>query len=300
MWCFLLLQAGWLVYMQITCFWSAALSKDSLNLLSGFPSLACTVVDHCEVQEFLLQPLVVLIWDDGAQSPAGSVAGWGGWQCSVCRQMWAPVWAGPKPALHWGMAMLVLSMLVWGLSQTQITAQLWVLSWILPRWGWACHGSAQRPAEQLNIQVSQTWQTCPQNLLAHPSRFLTINFHLASCILRSAVLSSAKINIVLHCECMLSAVQLSLLCREHNFISQSDVLNLLLGMFSEHGVVGGENPGVWFRICAISVSKNTHLTQSINSCLGSCVPLCCLLLSWALQYRTGWLRGAVKGDQEQK
>lgn len=43
---------------------------------------------------------------------------------------------------------------------------------------------------------------------------------------------------------------------------------------------------LWVRTC---IWLKAH-----SSCLGSCLPLCCLLLSWAWQYRPGWLRGVVK------
>lgn len=138
--------------LQIACFWSAASSKDSLNLLNGFPSLAFAVLDHWEGQDFsyslwLIWPKVMGSASRGTE-PCRIRPGGRGWQCSVCWQMWAPVWPGLKPALNWAMAMFRLGILVWGPSQTQITAQLWVLRWILPGWGWACRGCAQRSATQ--------------------------------------------------------------------------------------------------------------------------------------------------------
>lgn len=42
-------------HMQITCFRSAASSRDKPNLLNAFPSLLCTVLSDCETQEVLLQ-----------------------------------------------------------------------------------------------------------------------------------------------------------------------------------------------------------------------------------------------------
>lgn len=51
-------------HLQITCFRSAASSKGSLNRQSAFPSLACTALGHCEMQEILLQFLDGLSRDD--------------------------------------------------------------------------------------------------------------------------------------------------------------------------------------------------------------------------------------------
>lgn len=87
------------------------------------------------------------------------------------------------------------------------------------------------------------------------------------------MLRSAKINIILHCKCVLSAVQLSLLCREHNLNSQSDVSNLLLGMYIGWWV--GKIQGFDAEF-VLYVSKNTHLTQSTQLLFGllfSTVPL---------------------------
>lgn len=87
-------------------FWSGASSKDSLNLLNGFPSLACTVLDHCEMQEFLLQLMGNLTWDDGewrhtlSTEPCRIRAGWMESMAMQCLQAdVSPVWPGLKPAL---------------------------------------------------------------------------------------------------------------------------------------------------------------------------------------------------------
>lgn len=139
--------------------------------------------------------------------------------------------------------------------------------------------------------ISQTWQICLQYLVLDPSRFFTVNLHLASHILRSTVLRSAKINIILHCECILSAVQLSLLCREHNVISQTDVLNL--GCSVNIGWWVGKILGFDSEFVLYLVSKNTHLTQS-TPFWAAVFHCAAFLLFWGLQYSIGWLRGAKR------
>lgn len=95
-------------HLQITCFRSAASSKDSLNLLSAFPSLVCTVHGHWNVRG---SPTVYGMSDlishwmhhEGwgtpwAQPLAGSnLVGWREWQHSVLSSLdKSGCWSEPR------------------------------------------------------------------------------------------------------------------------------------------------------------------------------------------------------------
>lgn len=111
------------------------------------------------------------------------------------------------------------------------------------------------------------------------------------------MLRSAKINIILHCERILSAVQLSLLCREHNVISQTDVLNL--GCSVNIGWWVGKILGFDSEFVLYLVSKNTHLTQSTP--FWAAVFHCAAFLLFLGLTVQNWLaQGCKKEDQEQK
>lgn len=83
-----------------------------------------------------------------------------------------------------------------------------------------------------------------------------------------------------------------------------------LATFSEYRVVGGENPGFWFRICTTSVSENTHLMcwlKAKDSRLDCSLSLCCfpplppltVSIRLVLGGSRNWL-GGKKGYQKQK